>query len=154
MIATELTKPAPATLVIRRTFDASVDRVFDAWLTPDALRAILTGEKHKAVDATVDPRVGGTYSISWQTAEGVWNVRGVYREIVKNARIVCTWSWEEDDPNDERDTLLTLEFHRLGATKTELVLTHTNFSSEESRDNHGEGWTECVNRLAARLEAA
>jgi len=155
MIATEVTKPAPTSLVIRRTFDAPVERVFDAWLSPEALRFMLMGDEHKVVGIEVDARPGGSYRISWETQkDGVWHCGGVYREIVKNERIVCTWTWEEDDPADVQDTLLTLEFHALASGKTEFVLTHTNFRTETSRDSHGEGWTEAINRLAQRLEAA
>jgi uncharacterized protein YndB with AHSA1/START domain len=152
MTAVELTKPAPTSLVIRRTFDAPVERVFNAWLTPEALRFMLTGEQNKVLDATVDARAGGSYRITWQTPEGVWTCGGVYREVVKNERIVCTWTWEEDDPADVQETLLTLEFRPLSDAKTELVLTHTNFRTEASRDSHGEGWSTAVERLAQRLE--
>lgn len=151
MTAFELTKPAPTALVVRRTFNAPVDRVFDAWLSPDAMRAFLVGDA-KVLDVTVDPRVGGTYCITWDTPNGVWYVGGAYKEIVRNARIVCTWAWEEDDPADVQETLLTLEFHSLGPNKTELVLTHVNFRNEESRDGHSKGWSQIVETLAAMLE--
>jgi uncharacterized protein YndB with AHSA1/START domain len=59
MTASELTKPAPTSLVVRRTFDAPIDLVFDAWLSPDALRRFLTGAQ-KVLDVTVDPRAGGS----------------------------------------------------------------------------------------------
>ena len=105
MTASELTKPAPTSLVVRRTFEAPVDRVFDAWLSPDALRRFLTGAE-KVLDVTVDPRAGGSYSITWDTPNGPWVVGGVYREIVKNERIVCTWTWEEDADTGVHESLL------------------------------------------------
>ena len=46
-----------------------------------------------------------------------------------------TWRWEEDKPEDEHDTLLTLEFNEVD-DGTELVLTHERFASVESRDSH------------------
>ena len=42
-----------------------------------------------------------------------WNVRGTYREVRPPERLVMTWRWEEDKPEDEHDTLLTLEFNEL-----------------------------------------
>jgi uncharacterized protein YndB with AHSA1/START domain len=59
-----------------------------------------------------------------------------------------TWRWEEDKPEDEHDTLLTLEFRDLDGG-TELVLTHEQFASEDSRDGHQKGWTAIMERLAA-----
>ena len=57
-----------------------------------------------------------------------------------------TWLWEEDDPADEHETLLTLEFNEVG-DETELVLTHERFASTESRDRHAEGWTAVLTQL-------
>jgi uncharacterized protein YndB with AHSA1/START domain len=151
MTTFDLTKPAPTSLVVRRTFNASVDRVFDAWLSPDVMRAFLVGEA-KVLDVTVDPRVGGTYRITWDTPNGVWYVGGVYREIVKNERIACTWTWEEDDPAEVHESLLELDFRSLGPKQTELVLTHTKLRDEESRDGHAKGWSQIVENLANVLE--
>jgi uncharacterized protein YndB with AHSA1/START domain len=150
MTSSELTTPAATSLVLRRTFDAARDRVFNAWLSPESLRVFMPGE-HKVLDLSVDPRVGGSYRITWDTPNGVMTVGGVYREIVKNERIVCTWTWEEDDASDVHETLLTLEFHPLG-DKTELVLTHTNFRNEESRNGHASGWQKIVDKLAQFVE--
>jgi uncharacterized protein YndB with AHSA1/START domain len=152
MTVSELTTPAPTSLVIRRTFNASIDRVFNAWLSPEVMRAFVVDGPQKVLDVTVDPRVGGSYRITWETPDGVWHVGGVYREIVKNERIVCTWTWEEDDPSVVHETLLSLEFRSLGPKKTELILTHTNFRDEESRDGHARGWKSIVDNLAQRLE--
>lgn len=154
MTAAEITKPAPTSLVLRRTFNAPVDRVFNAWLTPEVMIAFLGGdfEDHKVLDVKVDPRVGGRYRITWETPKGTWYVGGTYKELVKNERIVCDWTWEEDDPADVQETLLTLEFRALGPDKSELVLTHVNLRSEESRDGHATGWNSIVDKLAKALE--
>jgi uncharacterized protein YndB with AHSA1/START domain len=59
-----------------------------------------------------------------------------------------TWRWEEGRPEDEHDTLLTVEFNDLDGG-TELVLTHEQFASEDSRDRHQEGWAKIVEQFAA-----
>lgn len=151
MTSSELTTPAATSLVLRRTFDAPCDRVFNAWLSPESLRVFMPGVEHKVLDLSVDPHVGGSYRITWDTPNGVMTVGGVYREIVKNERIVCTWTWEEDDETEVHETLLTLEFHPLG-DKTELVLTHTHFRNEESRNGHASGWQKIVDKLAQLVE--
>ena len=147
MIASELTTSAPTSLVLRRTFNAPIDRVFNAWLSADALRAFMGGENHQVLDASTSAHVGGPYRIVVQTPDEVMAVGGMYREIVKNKRIVCTWTWEEDDPKDAHETLLTLEFSSLG-DRTELVLTHENLANEQSRDGHAAGWKEIYETLA------
>jgi uncharacterized protein YndB with AHSA1/START domain len=42
--------------------------------------------------------------------------------------------------------VVTLEFHERGK-QTEVVLTHENFASAESRDRHEHGWNGCLDSL-------
>ena len=134
-------------LVLRRTFDAARDRVFDAWTSPAMLREFLAPPEGKIGDVAIDLRPGGKYHIEVVHDDGdVWTVRGVYREVRRPERIVCTWGWDEDDPSLRHETLLTLEFlERSG--KTELVLTHERFRDQEQRDNHEGGWSKILQQL-------
>ncbi len=58
---------------------------------------------------------------------------------------------EEDDPAEEYDSLLTLEFNEC-AGGTEFVLTHEKLATDESRERHTEGWTMIVDLLAGVLK--
>jgi uncharacterized protein YndB with AHSA1/START domain len=150
---TNLQSTAVPALTLRRTYNISRERVFAAWTDPAiAVRFFSPGET-KATDIRMDVRTGGTYSITMITPEGERFVaRGIYREVKVPERLVMTWSWEEDDPADEYESLLTLDFiDRSGAT--ELVLTHEKLISVESRNRHEEGWTQIVDQLATVLES-
>jgi uncharacterized protein YndB with AHSA1/START domain len=81
------------------------------------------------------------------TPDGDMNVGGVYRDVRAPERLSMTWRWEEDNKADEFDTLLTLEFNEVDGG-AELVLTHEQLASIESRDRHTEGWTAIVDQLA------
>ena len=48
---------------------------------------------------------------------------------------------------DVGETLVTVEFHDLGAA-TEVVVTHELFPSEAARDQHQQGWSGCLDHLA------
>ncbi len=99
----------------------------------------------------MDVRPGGAYRITMPLVDGErMVVKGVYREVVARERLSMTWCWEEDDPADEHDTLLTLEFNDVNAG-TELVLTHEQFVSIESRDRHEYGWALIVDQLAGAV---
>jgi predicted enzyme related to lactoylglutathione lyase len=92
-------------------------------------------------------RVGGRYRIAMLTPDGeTFVAHGTYREVVPAQRLVMTWAWEEDDPADVHESLLTLEFaaHEDG---TELTLTHENLASLESRERHGEGWNAVLAKM-------
>jgi uncharacterized protein YndB with AHSA1/START domain len=136
-------------VVLRRTYPASRERVFAAWTTPETAARLFSAGEAKAVDVEMDVRPGGTYKMTMLMPNGErWNLRGTYREVRPAERLVMTWRWEEDKPEDEVETLLTLEFHERNGG-TELVLTHENFLGAESRDNHEKGWNEILDRLAS-----
>jgi uncharacterized protein YndB with AHSA1/START domain len=99
----------------------------------------------------MDVRTGGSYSIVMLMPDGErMNVGGTYRDVRPPERLSMTWRWEEDKPEDEFDTLLTLEFNEVDGG-TELVLTHEQLASVESRDRHEHGWTAIMEQLAAAL---
>jgi uncharacterized protein YndB with AHSA1/START domain/predicted enzyme related to lactoylglutathione lyase len=134
-------------LVLRRTYNASPQRLFRAWTTPEILTKFLGPGEVEVLDVTADARVGGKYSITFRDSDGDLMVAGgTYRELLPPERIVCTWAWEEDDPKLAQETLLTLEFRPRGA-QTELVLTHEHFRDETQRDNHQNGWTQILDKL-------
>jgi len=134
-------------LVLRRIYDAPRERLYEAWTTPQILKEFFAPADVKVEDVQIDLRIGGGYCIAVRNPEGeVWRVRGLYRELSPPQRIVCTWSWEEDDASLERETRLTLEFFEKGS-QTELVLTHELFRDSEQRDNHERGWTKILEVL-------
>jgi uncharacterized protein YndB with AHSA1/START domain len=145
------TSPAavPA-LVLRRTYDTTPERLFSAWTTPEIAARFLGPGEVKAT-AEMDVRPGGSYRIAMHRPEGdVWIAKGQYREVSRPHRLAMTWRWEEDNPADEHESLLTLEFNEV-AGGTELVLTHEKLSSLESREGHAEGWGLIVEQLESVL---
>ncbi len=144
------TSTVPA-LVIRRTFKAPRERVFAAWTTPDTLRQFMSPDDVKIGDLQLDVRTGGKFRIVMVHADGEQvPAFGVYKEVRPPERLVMTWTWEEDDKSEERETLLTLDFFDRNG-ETELVLTHENLRSEESRGNHEHGWTSILEKLPSVL---
>lgn len=148
---TNLQPAAVPALVLRRTYPVSRERVFAAWTNPEtAARFINTGDA-KGTDITMDVKTGGAYSIAMVSTEmGRIVVRGRYLEVKAPERLVMSWSWEEDDPADEYESLLTLEFNERDGG-TELVLTHEKLASIETRDRHEHGWTMMIDQLATVL---
>ena len=137
-------------LVITRSFPAPVERVFEAWTDPDALRRWFCPGNMTLGIAEADVREGGRYRVQMSQGDGdceFHTTGGVYREVTPNHRLVFTWQWEGSD----LETLVTLEFKSLSADETELTLTHEGFDNEETRDKHGQGWDGCLAKLEAFL---
>ncbi len=145
---TQTGTPVVPAIVLRRTYKASRDRVFDAWTTPETATKFFGPGDVVARNIKMDVREGGSYSITMDTPDGEMITRGIYREVRRPERLVMTWSWEEDDPKDEVESLLALDFNEVEGG-TELVLTHEHLASAESGERHKEGWTAILEQLAS-----
>ena len=138
-------------LVIRRTYEVPPERVFEAWTTPELAKQFMGPNDVAAAEVEMDVRIGGTYRVVMQMPDGErWTVGGVYREVRPPHRLQMTWRWKEDAPAEERDTLLTLEFNPHDGG-TELILTHEQLASEESRGGHARGWESILDKLRTVL---
>jgi uncharacterized protein YndB with AHSA1/START domain len=142
--------PDETTLVLTRLFDATPERVFDAWLTRDQWDAWIGPEGMKCDVPSLDPRVGGRYRITMRlTAERVIPVGGVYQAIDRPKCLSFTWGPEADAT---RQSVITLTFAR-AAGKTELTLRHDGLRDVANRDSHAQGWQAALNKLSAYLAA-
>jgi len=59
---------------------------------------------------------------------------------------VFTWQLEEDEDWKNHNSIVTVEFFDHEGD-TELRLTHEKLPSEESRDDHNEGWNSLLDKL-------
>lgn len=143
--------PTPS-LEVRRTVRASPERVYDAWTTPDALaRWFAPSADFTTIVHALDLRVGGQYRIEMRHSSGASHVAvGNYRELVRPVRLSFSWRWEDSPMTD---TVVTIELTPVG-TSTDLVLRHTDFSTEADRDEHLKGWTGCLARIDDTTTAA
>ncbi|HEX5339995.1 MAG TPA: SRPBCC domain-containing protein [Gammaproteobacteria bacterium] len=98
-----------------------------------------------------DCRPGGDWRSCMHSPEGadLW-LGGVYREVVKNERLVFTHAWDEADGTPGHETLVIVTFADHEG-KTLLTLHQALFRSVESRDGHRGGWSQCLERLAEYL---
>ena len=134
-------------LVLRRVYRATPQRVYEAWTNPELAKQFLCPESVTIADVAMDVRTGGSYHIVMQKEDGErLTVRGTYRDVQPAKRLSMTWKWEEDDPKDEYDTVLTIEFAPVDGG-TELTLTHEGFQKEQNRSNHEYGWTSILDKL-------
>jgi uncharacterized protein YndB with AHSA1/START domain len=156
---TEVEKPDDATLILRRVLNATPERAFQAWTSPEHIQQWMRPEPGMVVPlARMDLRVGGRFRIQMQNPDGEYfTAAGEFREVKPPARLVYTWDWEKDGSGTEfgelegKTSLITVEFLRMGG-QTEFVMTHTRFASVASRDSHAQGWTRAVESFANFME--
>ncbi|HEY7175786.1 MAG TPA: SRPBCC family protein [Micromonosporaceae bacterium] len=133
------------TVHITRTLSAPVDRVWTAFADADALASWFWPPR-LAPKVAADVRVGGEFRID--ATAGGFAASGTYQEVVPPTRLVMTWRWDGEDV----DSLVTIELTARGDV-TDLDLRHERLPSEQSRDEHAQGWNDCLDRLPGWLAA-
>jgi uncharacterized protein YndB with AHSA1/START domain len=141
-------QPADRVLVITRVFDAPRSLVFEAWTAKEHLDQWCAPRGFTIPWSEGELRPGGSWRSCMRAPDGTeYRLRGTYREIVQNERLVFTHTWEEDDGTLGPETIVTVRFADEDG-KTRLTFEQGPFKSVESRDAHRGGWTECLERLA------
>ncbi len=147
-----MNRAATFELTLNRHIRAPREKVFDAFVTEQAMRAWMCPRGMTIPELALDARVGGGFRLAMRARDGdTFRARASYREIVRPERLVYTWQWVgEGMPNIE--TLITVTFaEREGGT--EVRMTHSGFPDQVMCDSHQEGWGSCLNRLADALDA-
>lgn len=136
-------------LVVARRFQATPERVFDAWLDPArAARFLFATPEGRMLRVEIDPRVGGRFAIVEQRAEGPAGHFGRYLEIDRPHRLAFTFSDNEADPEGD---LVVIEIRPEGAG-CELTLTHRLAPAWLAwRDRVEHGWAMVLAGLADLL---
>ena len=146
------------TLKLTRDFKADPERVFGAFLDPEALKRIWSTNEYRIVEMKADARTGGGWSMAMreEASGAVSRSTAQYDEIVRPSRIVWRTKWLDGPMAAAPEMRVTLEFSAIpGGTRVKL--THEFFPDSETRDHHGTGWTSGFDRLelllAGRLAA-
>ena len=147
-----MTKSNTSTIRLHRVLQAPPERVYRAFLDPNAMVKWLppngfTGQVHR-----LDAKVGGTYSMSFTnfTTEKSHSFGGEYLELTPNERIRHTDRF--DDPNlpGEMQTTITLKQVSVG---TELNIVQEGVPAAIPAEACYLGWQESLKLLAKLVEA-
>ena len=150
-------------IVITRLFDAPRDLAWRAWTEPELVMQWWGPKAFTAPSCRIDLRVGGVYLYCMRSPDGrdYWST-GVYREIEKPERIVCTDSFADEkgnvvpatyygmSPDFPAEMLVTVTFE-VQAGRTRLTLRHPGIPAGELRDQAKAGWTESLDKFAGVL---
>ena len=136
-------------LVIKRCFEAPVEKVYRALVDPQLMRRWWAPGSLSVAVAESDPKVGGGYRVQMRETSGdTHTTSGVYKDVVPNERLVFSWQWEGYDT----ETLVTIELRAAGANTTQMTLTHEGFPETDARDKHEQGWNACLDKLTTACD--
>jgi len=142
----------PSTVRFHRVLRASPEKVYKAFLDPDAMAKWLppngfTGKVHH-----LDAKVGGTYKMSFTnfTSGTSHSFGGTYLELVPHERI--RYSDRFDDPNLPGELQVTITMKKVFCG-TELNIEQTGIPDVIPREACCLGWQESLALLALLVEA-
>jgi len=145
------TNRSGGTVRLHRVLAAPAERVYRAFLDPDARAKWLpphgfTGRVHES-----DPRVGGGYRMSFTNfgTGASHSFGGVYRELVPGERI--RYSDRFDDPGLPGEMEVTVEL-RAVSCGTELTVTQEGIPAVIPLEACYLGWQESLAQLARLVE--
>lgn len=130
-------------LIIRRVLPAGQAQLFQAF--SDA--AVMARWWWPGCTAEIDCRPGGTFRLSAPApGGGHWVVSGGYVEVEPPRRLVYTFDWEYG--NDSIPSgLVFIDLEREGPAATAVTVMHSGFDEAAVRDEHEQGWLNCLDRL-------
>ena len=139
------------TVRLHRVLRAAPEKVYRAFLEPDALERWIppygfTGKVHH-----LDARVGGTYKMSFRnfTTGNGHSFGGEYLELVPGRRIVHTDRF--DDPNLPGEIQVTVVLKKV-SVGTEMEIEQTGIPDVIPPESCYLGWQESLRNLARLVE--
>jgi uncharacterized protein YndB with AHSA1/START domain len=140
----------PSTIKLHRVFKATPDRVYRAFLDPDAMAKWLpphgfTGKVH-----SIDARVGGRYKMSFKnhSTGSSHSFGGEYLELVPNERVVHTDAFDNGPPGTMKTTI-TLKKVMVG---TEVSIVQEGVPDAIPAEACYLGWGESLQLLQQLVE--
>jgi uncharacterized protein YndB with AHSA1/START domain len=150
-------------VVIERTFDASVELIWQMWTDPEHFKNWYGPQGFTVPIADMDLRLGGKRLVCMASPDGsmkMWTV-GEYTEIVPNQRLVYTESPSDENGNVvspsamgmpegyPTTTEVTVLLEDLGG-RTKMIMTHAGMPASSGA---GGGWEQAFDKLADHIAA-
>jgi len=127
----------PGPLEVEQRVEASPEIVFAYFTDPEKYR------RWMGTGAELDARPGGVYRV----AVGGNVASGHYVELDPPRRIVLTWGWEGDPDLPAGASTVEIDLIE-DAGATIVRLRHSGLPTDDSKDQHGQGWIHYLERLA------
>lgn len=130
-------------LELQQTVPSPPAAVWQALTSPAALAAWFWPPQLQPA-AEIDLRPGGRYRIAGPGA-GI-AVAGQYAAVDAPRLLAFSWQWD-GEPDQTSVTVLLAAV----ADGTDLTVRHEGFASDAVRDDHIQGWSDCLSRLPGWL---
>lgn len=135
------------TIQLHRVFSAPPERVYKAFLDPDALVKWMAPHGFTAQVQHLEARVGGTYKMSFTNfSTGTsHSFGGTYQELIPNQRIRYTDQFDDPNLQGEIEMLIELKAVMVG---TEVTITQSGIPVVIPTEACYLGWQESLQLLS------
>lgn len=142
----------PSTVKLHRVFTAPPERVFRAFIDPDALVKWMAPHGFTAKVHHLDAKVGGSYKMSFSnfTTGTSQSFGGTYHEIMPNQLLRYTDQF--DDPNLPGQIEVTIQLHPV-SMGTEVHITQSGIPDVIPAEACYLGWQESLQLLTLLVNA-
>lgn len=132
---------------LHRVFSAPPERVYKAFLDPDALVKWMAPHGFTAHVEYLDARVGGTYRMSFTnfSTDTSHAFGGIYQELIPNQRIRYTDQFDDPNMRGEIEMLIELKAVMVG---TEVTITQSGIPDVIPAEACYLGWQESLQLLS------
>lgn len=141
------------TLRLSRVIKARPEKIYKAFLDADALAAWLPPHGFVGKMHSYDPRVGGTFRMSFYTVTKSWEntFGGKYIELVPNQKIVHTDKFETDDPTMQGEMRVTINLTPV-PEGTLVEIEQAGIPGGPAASGAPYGWSQSLDKLAQLVE--
>ena len=151
-------QPHAFNLVLDRVFDASPEKIWKAWMTPELLMQWFCPLPWRTVEAVIEPEVGGRFYTVMQGPDGErMPGDGVFLEAVPNVRWTTTDAFVKGWlPAGMPFMAATIELTPLGDGRTRYLATARHWSEAAMKQHEQmgfhDGWGAAADQLAELLK--
>jgi uncharacterized protein YndB with AHSA1/START domain len=146
-------------LVIKRTFNAPIDKVWEAFTTPEILARWWSPEGMTNYHASTDVRVGGEFRYCFKSSEGkeYWG-KGTYQTITRPVKLAYIDDFTDAEgnpvppsfygiPGDEiLSSLVTFSFTADGV-RTHMTISMDSPYDDAMTESMKQGWNSMFDKL-------
>ncbi len=131
---------------ISRTFQHSVEKVFEAFVNPEWIKNWWGPVNVITVNIEVDLKVGGKYKFGMQKQNGeIFHITGEYKDIVPNQLLVFSSTYE-NLPSPPPESVVIIKFKSLD-TGTEVSLIQEFEVAPPDFENRTKSWEIMFGRI-------
>ena len=136
----------PNTVRLHRVFATTPEKIYRAFLEPDAVASWLPPYGYICIVHELDAKVGGTHRMSFRnfTTGGSHSFGGAYLELVPGKRLVYTDKF--DDPNLPGELKVTVTIKAV-AIGTDITIEQTGIPDAIPAEACYLGWQDSLQKL-------